>query len=76
MPERGALLPMLNEVDDRAIVPIVANREVNPVPVRRPRHDDLVPVRVPHHRGVQGGFALVERVAVRRHEGDQVDASL
>ena len=55
-PQRAANVPeiaafaLLYEVDDGAVVRILADREINPVPVPVDGNDDLVPLRM-HHDG-------------------------
>src|SRR5690606_6931345 len=75
-PERVELAPsgsVLDELDDVAIVPLVSERIVLPVPVGGLSDGDLVAVCVPHHAAVSAALALVAGIAPGRGERHEVD---
>lgn len=65
-------LASLDEVDDGAVVPVVAHGEVNPVAIGGYGDDDLVPARVLHYGAVAAGGLAVEGVAVGGRELGEV----
>ena len=76
-PAKVKTLPVLDEVDDRAVVGIVPDREINPVPAAGiPADDDLVATRAAHSDAVPAALAAVEDIALRRRVFGQVDLLL
>src|ERR1017187_9468861 len=65
-------LALLHEIDDRAVIPVVPDREIYVVAVAIELDDHLVPA-VPHHSGPAPALALVERVTLIGRVLTQVD---
>ena len=76
--ERAVTAALLDEVDDRAVVAFVADREVGPVPVPVLADDDLVVGHgMPEHMARGAAFAPVALVAVAvRREVDEGNVAL
>ncbi len=78
MPERAIAATRANEVDDRAVVAIVADGEVRPVAALGPAHDDLIArAGVAHHVAGAAAFAPVALVSITV-DGvvDEIDVAL
>src|ERR1035438_9351825 len=68
-------LALLHEIDDRAVIPVVPDREIDVVAVTIEFDNHLV-TAVPHDRGPAPAFALVEGIALFRRVLAQVDIAL
>src|ERR1019366_6676433 len=65
---------MANKVDYGSVVAVIANGEINVVPIGIAFDDDLVAGGVTHHRRAAPAFTRVECVAVARGVCPEIDA--
>ncbi len=73
--EGGVSASMLDKVDDGAAIAIVSNREIGPMAIGGPSHDDLVVrARVAQHMAGAAALSAIALVSVTLHgELDQVN---